>query len=66
MTETGIAKQLDVGRSAISRDIKVLKELSQKFVYSPEVKKVVDFADALILTDFIQLLERIVIILSNN
>jgi DNA-binding transcriptional ArsR family regulator len=33
MTETEIAKQLDVDQSTISRDIKVLKELSQRFVY---------------------------------
>jgi uncharacterized protein YerC len=33
MTETEIAKQLCVNQSTISRDIKVLKQLSQKFVY---------------------------------
>jgi HTH domain len=33
MTETEIAKELDVDQSTISRDIKVLKELSQQFVY---------------------------------
>ena len=33
MTETEIAKELGVDQSTISRDIKVLKELSQRFVY---------------------------------
>ena len=33
MTETEIAEQLNVNQSTISRDIKVLKQLSQKFVY---------------------------------
>ena len=33
MNETEIAKQLNVNQSTISRDIKVLKQLSQKFVY---------------------------------
>jgi hypothetical protein len=33
MTETEIAKQLCVNQSTISRDIKALKQLSQKFVY---------------------------------
>jgi DNA-binding transcriptional ArsR family regulator len=33
MTETEIAKQLNVDQSTISRDIKVLKKLSQRFVY---------------------------------
>lgn len=33
MTETEIAEQLCVDQSMISRDIKALKELSQRFVY---------------------------------
>jgi DNA-binding transcriptional ArsR family regulator len=33
MTETEIAEQLRVDQSTISRDIKVLKELYQRFVY---------------------------------
>ena len=33
MTETEIAQELEVDQSTISRDIKVLKELSQRFVY---------------------------------
>ena len=33
MTESEIADQLNVNQSTISRDIKVLKELSQRFVY---------------------------------
>ena len=33
MTETEIADKLNVDQSTISRDIKVLKQLSQKFVY---------------------------------
>jgi hypothetical protein len=33
MTETEIAKKLMVDQSTISRDIKVLKKLSQQFVY---------------------------------
>jgi DNA-binding transcriptional ArsR family regulator len=33
MTETEIALELKVDQSTISRDIKVLKEISQKFVY---------------------------------
>ena len=33
MTETEIAQQLSVDQSTISRDVKALKELSQKFVY---------------------------------
>lgn len=33
MTETEIAKKLKVDQSTISRDIKVLKKLSQQFVY---------------------------------
>jgi DNA-binding transcriptional ArsR family regulator len=33
MNETEIAKKLRVDQSTISRDIKVLKELSQQFVY---------------------------------
>ena len=33
MTETEIAEELNVDQSTISRDIKVLKQLSQKFVY---------------------------------
>ena len=33
-TETEIAKELDVDQSTISRDVKALKELSQKFVYN--------------------------------
>jgi hypothetical protein len=32
-TETQIAKELNVDQSTISRDIKVLKEMSQRFVY---------------------------------
>jgi DNA-binding transcriptional ArsR family regulator len=33
MTESEIAEQLNVNQATISRDIKVLKQLSQKFVY---------------------------------
>jgi len=33
MTETEIADELEVDQSTISRDIKVLKELSQRFVF---------------------------------
>jgi Trp repressor protein len=33
MTELEIAQELKVGQSTISRDIKVLKELSQRFVF---------------------------------
>ena len=33
MTETEIAQKLNVDQSTISRDIKVLKELSQRFVF---------------------------------
>jgi arginine repressor len=33
MTETEIAQELEVDQSTVSRDIKVLKELSQQFVY---------------------------------
>jgi IS30 family transposase len=33
MSETEIAKELGVDQSTISRDIKILKELSQRFVY---------------------------------
>jgi IS30 family transposase len=33
MTEEEIAQQLDVNQSTISRDIKVLKQMSQQFVY---------------------------------
>jgi hypothetical protein len=33
MTETEIAKELKVDQSTISRDIKVLKKMSQQFVY---------------------------------
>jgi IS30 family transposase len=33
MTETGIAQELEVDQSTVSRDIKILKELSQEFVY---------------------------------
>lgn len=33
MTELEIAEQLNVNQSTISRDIKVLKQLSQRFVY---------------------------------
>jgi DNA-binding transcriptional ArsR family regulator len=33
LTETEIAKKLNVDQSTISRDIKVLKKLSQQFVY---------------------------------
>ena len=33
MTETEIAQQLKVNQSTISRDIKVLKSISQQFVY---------------------------------
>jgi HTH domain len=32
-TETEIASQLDVNQSTVSRDIKALKDLSQRFVY---------------------------------
>ena len=34
MTETEIAQALKVDQSTISRDVKALKELSQKFVYN--------------------------------
>lgn len=33
MTESEIAEQLNINQSTISRDIKVLKQLSQRFVY---------------------------------
>jgi IS30 family transposase len=33
MTETGIAEQLNVGQSTISRDVKALKEMSEQFVF---------------------------------
>ena len=33
MTETEIAQELNVDQSTISRDVKVLKQLSQQFVY---------------------------------
>jgi IS30 family transposase len=33
ITETEIAVELKVDQSTISRDIKVLKEMSQRFVY---------------------------------
>jgi DNA-binding transcriptional ArsR family regulator len=33
ITETQIAKELGVDQSTISRDVKILKELSQRFVY---------------------------------
>jgi IS30 family transposase len=33
MTETEIAQELNVDQSTISRDVKALKQLSQKFVY---------------------------------
>jgi hypothetical protein len=33
MTETEIAQELEVDQSPVRRDIKVLKELSQHFVY---------------------------------
>ena len=33
MTETEIAQELNVDQSTISRDVKALKELSQKFIY---------------------------------
>ncbi|MPZ07692.1 MAG: ArsR family transcriptional regulator, partial [Nitrososphaeraceae archaeon] len=33
MTETEIARELKVDQSTISRDIKVLKKMSQQFVY---------------------------------
>jgi IS30 family transposase len=33
MTETEIAGQLSVDQSTVSRDVKALKELSQRFVY---------------------------------
>jgi DNA-binding transcriptional ArsR family regulator len=33
MTETEIAKKLKVDQSTVSRDIKTLKKMSQKFVY---------------------------------
>src|SRR5687768_9297015 len=33
MTESEIARQLDVDQSTVSRDVKVLKEISQRFVY---------------------------------
>ena len=34
LTETEIAQELNVDHSTISRDIKVLKELSEQFVYN--------------------------------
>ena len=34
MTEEEIAYELDVDQSTISRDIKVLKQMSQQFVYN--------------------------------
>jgi IS30 family transposase len=34
MTETEIAQELNVDQSTISRDVKALKEISQKFVYN--------------------------------
>ena len=33
MSETEIAKKLKVDQSTISRDVKVLKKMSQQFVY---------------------------------
>ena len=33
MTETEIAQELNVNQSTISRDIKMLKELSQRFIF---------------------------------
>jgi IS30 family transposase len=33
MTESEIAQELNVDQSTISRDVKTLKELSQKFIY---------------------------------
>jgi IS30 family transposase len=33
MTESEIAQELKVDQSTISRDVKVLKELSQQFIY---------------------------------
>jgi predicted transcriptional regulator len=33
MTESEIAEELNVDQSTISRDVKALKELSQKFIY---------------------------------
>jgi IS30 family transposase len=33
MTEAEIAEQLDVDQSTISRDVRPLKEMSQKFVF---------------------------------
>jgi transcriptional antiterminator len=36
MTESEIAYELKVDQSTISRDIKVLKELSQRFVFDLE------------------------------
>jgi IS30 family transposase len=40
MTETEIAQQSGVDQSTISRDIKVLKELSQQFIYDLATSKV--------------------------
>jgi IS30 family transposase len=39
MTETEIAGQRNVDQSTISRDIKMLKELSQQFVYDLSQKQ---------------------------
>jgi len=33
MTESEIAQQLNVNQSTISRDVKILRQLSQKFIY---------------------------------
>ena len=33
MTESEIAQELNVDQSTISRDVKILKELSQQFIY---------------------------------
>ena len=35
MTETEIADELKVDQSTVSRDIKMLKQMSQRFVFDP-------------------------------
>jgi IS30 family transposase len=39
MTEIEIAEQLNVDQSTISRDVKVLKEMSQQFVFVFDLAK---------------------------
>jgi IS30 family transposase len=38
MTETEIAQELNVDQSTISRDVKVLKQLSEQFVYDFKIR----------------------------